>query len=44
MMGLARAEEAAHPLGIEYLVGDGRDLHLTGMMEGVVRSPGLLTG
>ena len=43
-MGLARAEEAAHPLGIEHLVGDGRDLHLTGMMEGVVRSPGLLTG
>jgi AraC family transcriptional regulator len=45
MVGLSWAEEeAAHPLGIEYLVGDGRDLHLTGIMEGVVRSPGLLTG
>ncbi len=28
MIRLARAEEAAHPLGIDYLVGDGRDLHL----------------
>ena len=28
MIGLARAREAQQPLGIEYLVGDGRDLRL----------------
>jgi SAM-dependent methyltransferase len=28
MIDLARAEEDAHPLGIDYLVGDCRDLHL----------------
>ena len=28
MIDLARREEARHPLGIDYLVGDGRDLHL----------------
>jgi ubiquinone/menaquinone biosynthesis C-methylase UbiE len=28
MIRLARAEEAMHPQGIEYLVQDGRDLHL----------------
>jgi SAM-dependent methyltransferase len=30
MIGLARDEEAAHPLGIDYLVGDGKDLNLPG--------------
>src|SRR3954471_5672249 len=33
MIRLARAEEAVHPQGIEYLVGDGRDLHLPGEFD-----------
>src|SRR5947209_8532847 len=33
MIGLARDEEARHPLGIEYLVGDGKDLHLPAMFD-----------
>ncbi len=30
MIGLAHEEEAARPLGIDYLVGDGKDLRLPG--------------
>jgi toxoflavin synthase len=28
MIGLARASEAQEPLGIDYIVGDGRDLEV----------------
>ena len=33
MIALARAEEAAHPLGIDYLVGDCKDLGLAGEFD-----------
>jgi SAM-dependent methyltransferase len=33
MIELARAEEAEHPLGIDYLAGDARDLHLPGTFD-----------
>ena len=33
MIALARAEEAARPLGIEYAVGDGRDLRVDGPVD-----------
>src|SRR5262249_10302693 len=36
MVSLARAQEAANPLGIEYVVGDGRSLALEGEYDLVI--------